>query len=82
MQISEVDASGAPTTNVLEEQPLDEATLGISFTPQDIIFSTVSNRPPGTGLCFAITRQVNDTEICKIKYEDGSGTGTGYYGNI
>ncbi|MCH8967305.1 MAG: hypothetical protein IID43_06470 [Planctomycetes bacterium] len=75
VQLRTATAGNLPTTTVLEELLMVEATLSSSYLWQEFAFSTVSGRTPGEGLCLVLGLGVADNHMCQAQYDSGGGSG-------
>lgn len=60
VQLRTVGSNGLPSSIIVAERPLAESTFGSSFAWQQVSFTGVAGRPPGSGL-WIVLRHVSNT---------------------
>lgn len=68
-------AGGLPTTTVVDEMLMDEATLGTAYLWKPFSYNSASGLSPAQGLCLALVMNRTDTDLADIQYDAGSGSG-------
>jgi prepilin-type N-terminal cleavage/methylation domain-containing protein len=76
VQIRTVSPGGTPAT-ILDETTLLESSLVSSYAWQNLSFTGVANRPPGSGLCIVLQWSA-DTEACDVQYDSQASGSTQY----
>ncbi|HEX2973545.1 MAG TPA: prepilin-type N-terminal cleavage/methylation domain-containing protein [Tepidisphaeraceae bacterium] len=71
-------SGGYPTGTVLDEAILSEASLGASYSQQNVGFTKLAGLTPGVTLCLVMQWQ-GDTESCAIQYQTQSITSSNAY---
>ena len=75
VQLRTAAAGNVPSATVLEEQLLNESSLGESYAWEEIPFTQVTGLAPGEGLCLVLGCNKKDSDLGDAQYDDGGGSG-------